>query len=43
MIRSIAAVDDRLGISTDTGIPWKVPADVAHFRELTTGSNVVMG
>jgi dihydrofolate reductase len=43
MIRSIAAVDDRLGIATDSGIPWKVPADVAHFRDLTTGSNVVMG
>ncbi len=43
MIRAIAAVDDQLGISTDTGIPWSVPADVAHFRELTTGSNVVMG
>ena len=43
MIRAIAAVDDRLGIATDTGIPWKVPADVAHFRELTTGSNVLMG
>jgi dihydrofolate reductase len=43
MIRAVAAVDDRLGISTDSGIPWKVPADVAHFRELTTGSNVLMG
>jgi dihydrofolate reductase len=43
MIRAIAAVDDRLGIATDTGIPWKVPADVAHFRDLTTGSNVLMG
>jgi dihydrofolate reductase len=43
MIRAIAAVDDKRGIATDTGIPWKVPADVAHFRELTTGSNVLMG
>ncbi len=43
MIRAIAAVDDRLGIATDAGIPWKVPADVAHFRELTTGSSVLMG
>ena len=43
MIRAIAAVDDRLGISTDTGIPWDVPADVTHFRELTTGATVLMG
>lgn len=43
MIRAIAAVDDRLGIATDAGIPWNIPADVAHFRELTMGSNVLMG
>src|ERR1019366_4534822 len=43
MIRAIAAVDDRLGISTDAGIPWNVPADVAHFRALTLSSNVLMG
>jgi dihydrofolate reductase len=43
MIRSIAAVDDRLGISSDAGIPWNVPADVAHFRALTMSSNVLMG
>jgi dihydrofolate reductase len=43
MIRSIAAVDDRLGLSTATGIPWHIPADVAHFRALTASSNVLMG
>ena len=43
MIRAIAAVDDRLGIATDAGIPWNIPADTEHFRRLTTGSNVVMG
>ncbi len=43
MIRAIAAVDDKLGISTDSGIPWNVPADVAHFREMTMSSSVLMG
>ncbi len=43
MIRAIAAVDDKLGISTDKGIPWNVPADVQHFREMTLSSNVLMG
>lgn len=43
MIRAIAAIDDRLGLATDTGIPWKVPADVSHFRASIAGSNVLMG
>jgi len=43
VIRAIAAVDDRLGLSTDTGIPWSVPADVAHFRDTTAGVDVLMG
>jgi dihydrofolate reductase len=43
MIRAIAAVDDRLGLATDNGIPWTIPADVAHFREATAGADVLMG
>lgn len=43
VIRAIAAVDDRLGLGTDTGIPWSVPADVEHFRRATEGTDVVMG
>jgi len=43
MIRAIAAFDDRLGLATDTGIPWHVPADVEHFRTMTASSRVLMG
>jgi dihydrofolate reductase len=43
MIRDIAAIDDRLGLATHTGIPWHIPADIEHFRTLTAGSNVLMG
>jgi dihydrofolate reductase len=43
VIRAIAAVDDQLGLSTDTGIPWSVPADVAHFRSETASTDVLMG
>ncbi|GIG38489.1 dihydrofolate reductase [Cellulomonas phragmiteti] len=32
------------GVIGDAGtIPWHVPEDLAHFRELTTGGTVVMG
>ncbi|MGD0395082.1 MAG: dihydrofolate reductase [Acidimicrobiales bacterium] len=43
MIRAIGAVDDRLGLATDDGIPWKVPADVEHFRFTVASSDVLMG
>jgi dihydrofolate reductase len=43
MIRAIGAVDDRLGLATDTGIPWHVPADVEHFRTAVASGDVLMG
>jgi dihydrofolate reductase len=43
VIRAIAAVDDRLGVGTDHGIPWVVPADVTHFRQAIAGVDVLMG
>jgi len=43
MIRAIAAVDDCLGLATDTGIPWDLPADVEHFRTSIASSDVLMG
>ena len=43
MIRAIAAVDDRLGLATASGIPWSVPADVEHFRSAIASTDVLMG
>ncbi|MGC4932675.1 dihydrofolate reductase [Gordonia sp. DT30] len=35
---------DRVGaIGRDNTIPWRVPEDMAHFREVTGGNVVVMG
>lgn len=30
-------------IGRDNGIPWRLPEDLAHFKELTLGQTVVMG
>jgi dihydrofolate reductase len=39
----IAAVADGGVIGRNGAIPWHLPEDVAHFRELTMGHPVVMG
>lgn len=44
MIRMIVAVDQGNAIGWSDGrLPWKLPADMARFKELTTGGRVVMG
>jgi dihydrofolate reductase len=43
MIRLIAAIDIRRGLATDDGIPWRLPGDVAYFRERTATGAVLMG
>lgn len=45
MIRFIAAIDSKLGLANDQGIPWqgKVPSDVAYFHDKTLNSTILMG
>jgi dihydrofolate reductase len=43
VINLIVAVDEKLGVADDTGIPWKLPSDKKYFREKTKGNIVIMG
>lgn len=42
-IRLIYAQDILGGIGYKNKLPWSIKADMAHFKELTTGGIVVMG
>ncbi len=39
----IVAFDERGCIGRDNQLPWRLPADLRHFKTLTTGKTVVMG
>lgn len=39
----IAAMDDKCLIGADNDLPWRIPADLKHFKETTTGGTLVMG
>lgn len=43
MIHVIAAVAENGVIGADGRIPWNIPEDLQHFRELTRGHTVIMG
>lgn len=42
-ITLVAAVADNGVIGADGDIPWRIPADFAHFKALTFGHVLVMG
>jgi dihydrofolate reductase len=39
----IAAMDNNRAIGNRGTIPWHLPADFAHFKQLTLGHSVIMG
>lgn len=43
LVSMIAAIDKNRLIGNGPDIPWQMPADRRHFRDLTVGKPVVMG
>ncbi len=42
-ISIIAAIADNNAIGKNRALLWHLPADMAHFKELTTGHAIIMG
>ena len=42
-ISIVAAIADNYAIGKSNALPWYLPADLKHFRQLTIGHAVVMG
>lgn len=43
MISFIVAMDKHRLIGKENDLPWRLPADLAHFKRVTSGHTVIMG
>ncbi|MBI2406040.1 MAG: dihydrofolate reductase [Candidatus Harrisonbacteria bacterium] len=43
MLSIIVALDKKNGIGSRNGLPWTLPADLKHFKEVTMGHPIIMG
>jgi dihydrofolate reductase len=43
MLALIVAMDRNRAIGKNNALPWHLPADLAHFKRLTTGHTIIMG
>ncbi|VVC76850.1 Dihydrofolate reductase [Aquicella siphonis] len=43
MLSAIAAMSDNRVIGSNNQLPWRLPADLRHFKTLTSGHPILMG
>jgi dihydrofolate reductase len=43
IVSLIAAMAENRVIGRDNALPWRLPSDMKHFKELTIGHTVIMG
>jgi dihydrofolate reductase len=43
MVAIIVAMSENRVIGRDNGLPWHLPADLKHFKVITTGHPIIMG
>jgi dihydrofolate reductase len=43
MRRIIVACDEDNGIGLEGGLPWRIKGELAHFKAMTMGDNVLVG
>jgi dihydrofolate reductase len=43
MITIISAIQNDRGIGSKGTLPWHIPEDLTHFKEVTTGHPIIMG
>jgi dihydrofolate reductase len=43
IVSFLAAVDRNLVLGDETGIPWRLPADLKRFRKLSLGKPIILG
>lgn len=43
LVQLVVAYSDNRAIGRDNTLPWRLPADLAHFKRVTLGQPIVMG
>lgn len=43
MLNIVVAYDSNRGIGINNALPWHIPEDLRHFKDLTSGNAILMG